>query len=108
MNSLKKVEKKYSCKVECAECGSKKTILNSLAGTMAGLSVSSLIVASICMWIPVVGWFLLPFALLMFAGFMVATPIAGAMSKTYSITCQDCKSKFTIDKKEYKEMKKRS
>lgn len=107
MNSMKKIEKKYVGRVACGECGSRNTVVNSVSIAFTKLATLFLLSAGVLIWIPVVGWVSAPVAVLL-SGVCYLIALIGMFTNKYAIVCNDCKSQFTVDKKEYKEMIKRS
>lgn len=85
--------------INCTKCGSNKVKQAWFKG--ATLLIGFLGIG-ICMWIPIIGWILIPvFAVVMLAG------IVGLFIPTKETTfqCVECKHSFNVDKEKVKEYK---
>lgn len=77
--------------VPCPNCGSAKTKRYG-PGTVA---FASIIGASCAVWIPIVGWIMIPFLVVIAIG---ATIMAVLPSGKVGFQCEDCKKWFTVSK----------
>lgn len=111
MSSIKKIDKnknnKYAGKIECPECKSMNTIASSLSINSLGMFAICLLSFGVALWIPVLGWICAPILLIM-AFVCLVSAIIGIFTKQYTFVCQDCKSKYKIDKSEYNEIVKKN
>lgn len=107
MSSIKKIDKnknnKYAGKIECPECKSMNTVASSLSTNALGIFVICLLSFSVSLWIPILGWIAAPIFLIM-AFVALVSAILGIFTKQYTFVCQDCKSKYKIDKSEYNDI----
>ena len=109
MSSIKKVDKnknnKYIGKVDCPECKSINTIASSFSANSITVFVILMLTSGCCFWVPILGWVMAP--VFAFAAVVsLICSILGAYTKTYTLTCKDCNSKYKIDKSEYNKIAK--
>lgn len=104
---MKEIKNKniYVGKIECPKCNSMNTVANNKGSASLGMSVMLIVVGFGCLLIPLVGLLLAPVALIgSVISFIVF--LTTVFSKEYTVECLDCKSKYKINKKEYKSLAK--
>lgn len=107
MSSIKKIDKnknnKYAGKIECPECKSMNTVASSFSTNSLSIFIICVLGFSVSLWIPILGWICAPILLIM-AFVALVSAILGIFTKQYTFMCNDCKSKYKIDKSEYNEI----
>lgn len=95
------MEKISKNKIKCSECGSSNTVANNNTLTVSLLlTCMGCMGTFICAIIPLL-WLILPiFPIMAFIGFIGL--ILSIFIKSYTLTCNDCKSVFKLTKEEYK------
>lgn len=99
MNEVK--NKSY---IECPKCGKQATIKS--ASSIFFSAGAILWLAGGCLlWIPVLGWICAPLAFLIGIVFIVLG-IISSLTAGAIVECENCKTKYTLTKEEYKKYKK--
>ena len=99
MNEVK--NKSY---IECPKCG-KQAKITSVSSTCYTIGVASLLAGGCLLWIPVLGWICAPLAFLIGIVFIVLG-IISSLTAGVIVECENCKTKYTLTKEEYKKYKK--
>ena len=99
MNEVK--NKSY---IECPKCG-KQAKITSVSSTCYTIGVASLLAGGCLLWIPVLGWICAPLAFLIGIVFIVLG-IISSLTVGAIVECENCKTKYTLTKEEYKKYKK--
>lgn len=99
MNEVK--NKSY---IECPKCG-KQAKITSVSSTCYTIGVASLLAGGCLLWIPVLGWICAPLAFLIGIVFIVLG-IISSLTAGAIVECENCKTKYTLTKEEYKKYKK--
>ena len=99
MNEVK--NKSY---IECPKCG-KQAKITSASSTCYTIGVASLLAGGCLLWIPVLGWICAPLAFLIGIVFIVLG-IISSLTAGAIVECENCKTKYTLTKEEYKKYKK--